>query len=128
MGVIDYRDSRAIYEQIALHFERLILRGVMQEDEQMPSVRALATELATNPNTVQKSYRRLEADGFIYSVKGRGNYVCNAAELVRRKREELVQRFGQLIRESKALELDPRALFEEAGRKDAPSDGRKEVS
>ena len=114
MGVIDYRDSRAIYEQIASHYEKLILRGVLEEDEQLPSVRALASELSTNPNTVQKAYRSLESDGFIYSVKGRGNFVCNAKALVLRKREELVDEFGHLIRESTALELDSDALYKEA--------------
>ena len=117
MGVIDYRDSRAIYEQIASHFEKLILRGVLREDEQMPSVRALASELSTNPNTVQKAYRMLEMDGFIYSVKGRGNFVCDAKQLVLRKRGELVDEFGHLIKESEAMELDATELFEEARKK-----------
>ena len=129
MGVIDYRDSRAIYEQIASHFEKMILLGVLQEDEQMPSVRSLATELSTNPNTVQKAYRSLEMDGFIYSVKGRGNFVCNAAALREKKEEELVTGFSQLIRESRALGFNEADLFEqargEAGHKAAGQNGIK---
>ena len=53
MNFIDYQDSRPIYEQIADRYKLLILKGVLAPDEQMPSVRKLAMELSTNPNTVQ---------------------------------------------------------------------------
>ena len=114
LGVIDYRDSRAIYEQIAAYYEKLILSGVLREDEQMPSVRSLAMELSTNPNTVQKAYARLEKDGFIYSVKGRGNFVCNAQALLKRRRGELRERMAEIIREARDLGLDAEAIFGDA--------------
>ena len=114
MGVIDYRDSRAIYEQIAAYFEKMILRGVLRENEQMPSVRSLASELSTNPNTVQKAYRSLEMNGFIYSVKGRGNYVADAGALLARRKEELVAGFGGLSRESRSLGVNEGELFSDA--------------
>ena len=114
MSVIDYRDSRAIYEQIASHYERLILRGVLQEDEQMPSVRSLAMELSTNPNTVQKAYSRLEGDGFIYTIKGRGNFVCNADMLRERRREELTERMRKLLVEAKEIGVDGGELYDGA--------------
>ncbi len=115
MAVIDYRDSRAIYEQIASHYERLILSGIMEENEQMPSVRSLASELSTNPNTVQKAYARLESEGFIYSVKGRGNFVCNARKLLEKKREELKEKIAAVLREARELGLDIEALLRDAG-------------
>ena len=123
MGVIDYRNPQAIYEQIAMHYEKMILLGVLKEDEQMPSVRALASELSTNPKTVQKAYRCLESDGFIYTVKGRGNFVCNTKELLSRRREELVEGFLGLIRESRSLELSEDELFSEAKTKLGKKDG-----
>lgn len=121
MGVIDYRDSRAIYEQIAAHYERLILCGVLQEDEQMPSVRSLAVELSTNPNTVQKAYSRLEKDGFIYTVKGRGNFVCNADMLRERRKEELAERMTELLSEAREIGVDGGELYERA-KKGLPKD------
>ena len=69
MILIDYKDTRPIYEQIAERFKTLILKGVMQPDEQMPSVRSLAMELSINPNTIQKAYAELERQDFIYTVK-----------------------------------------------------------
>ena len=54
--LINYQDSRPIYEQIVDRYRHLILMGALAPDEQMPSVRSLAMELSTNPNTVQKAY------------------------------------------------------------------------
>lgn len=114
MGVIDYRDSRAIYEQIALYYEKLILRGIMKEDEQLPSVRSLAIELSTNPNTVQKAFSRMESDGFIYSVRGKGSFVSRTVELLENKRAELVERMSVIIHEARELGLDEESLFSDA--------------
>lgn len=75
MILIDYGDKRPIYEQIVEKFENLILSGGLEPNAKMPSVRALAIELSINPNTIQKAYTELERAGYIYSVKGRGNFV-----------------------------------------------------
>ena len=72
---IDYRSQKAIYEQVRDELKKLIMKGVLKEDEQIPSVRDIAGQLAINPNTIQRAYRELENEGFIYSVKGRGNFV-----------------------------------------------------
>lgn len=72
---IDYRSQKAIYEQVRDELKKLIMKGILKEDEQIPSVREFAGQLAINPNTIQRAYRELEKEGFIYSVKGRGNFV-----------------------------------------------------
>ena len=72
---LDYRDSRPIYTQIADNFRKLILSGILQHDDKLPSVRELATELSINPNTIQRAYRELEAEGWIASVAGKGSFV-----------------------------------------------------
>lgn len=51
------------------------MNEVVKPDEQLPPVRTLATELTINPNTIQKAYRELETQGFIYSIKGKGSFV-----------------------------------------------------
>ena len=56
MITIDYQSKLPLYEQITQRFQALILRGVLKPDTQMPSVRTLAVELSTNPNTIQKAY------------------------------------------------------------------------
>lgn len=103
MKIIDYQDSRPIYEQIAESFKMQILKGVLQADEQMPSVRSLAMELSTNPNTVQKAYTELEREGFIYTVKGRGNFVKGDALLKDNKKSELIAEIADLFKEAEEI-------------------------
>lgn len=97
MILIDYSDKRPIYEQIAERFQALIVNGIMEADEKLPSVRALAVELSINPNTIQRAYAELERDGFIYSVKGRGNFVKKDEELFQRQKERLLEEFEKQL-------------------------------
>ena len=76
MIILDYSDKRPIYEQIVEKYRMLILNGILEADEKIPSVRSLAIELSINPNTIQKAYTELERCGLIYSIKGRGNFVA----------------------------------------------------
>ena len=106
MDIIDYHDARPIYEQISSWYKSLILRGVMEPDEQMPSVRSLAMDLSTNPNTVQKAYAELERQGYIYTVRGNGNFVSRTDKLLEDKKHELAQRIAELIGEADELGFD----------------------
>ena len=115
MDLIDYRDSRPIYEQISERYKTLILKGVLEAGEQMPSVRSLAMELSTNPNTVQKAYAELERQGFLYTVKGKGNYVSGGKELMENKKTELVQQLAELLKEADELGMDRDELIRKAG-------------
>ena len=77
---LDYRDARPIYTQIADTFRNQIRAGILAEGDKLPSVRELASELAINPNTIQRAYRELEAEGWIASVSGKGSFVCSKEE------------------------------------------------
>lgn len=103
MITIDYQSKLPFYEQIAERFQTLILRGVLPPDSQMPSVRSLAMELSINPNTIQKAYSLLEQQGYIYSVKGRGNYVADVTALAEQKRQSLLEETEQLLSYGKGL-------------------------
>lgn len=103
MIIIDYKDTRPIYEQIVEKFKKLILKGALQADEQMPSVRSLAMELSINPNTIQKAYAELERQGFTYTVKGRGSFVSGDDGLAAQRREEYMEQILALAKE--ALEI-----------------------
>ena len=96
MIIIDYSDKRPIYEQIVERFQALILNGVMEADEKLPSVRSLAMELSINPNTIQRAYAELERDGYIYTVKGRGNFVRENKDLKLRQQEKLLNKLEEL--------------------------------
>ena len=103
MIILDYKDTRPIYEQIVDKLENLILKGVLQKDEKMPSVRSFAVELSINPNTIQKAYSELERRGFLYTVKGRGNYVALSKELYQIKQDEVKEKLKAVVREAKEL-------------------------
>ena len=75
MFELDVRSRKPIYEQLVDKLKELIMNEILKPDEQLPSVRTLAQELTINPNTIQKAYRELEAQGFIYSLKGKGSFV-----------------------------------------------------
>jgi len=96
--VIDYSDKRPIYEQIVERFRMLILNGVLEADEKLPSVRSLAVELSINPNTIQRAYGELERGGFIYSVKGRGNFVCADQEVLVQEKEKMLNEFMEHLK------------------------------
>ena len=87
---LNYRDSRPIYEQIRDGLRKLIVTGALSADEKLPSVRALAAQLAINPNTIQRAYNELEGEGYIYSVPGKGSFAAaNAAAVLTQVRELL---------------------------------------
>ena len=74
MFTLNYRDSQPIYSQIKDGLRRMIVSGVMEPGEKLPSVRAMAMDLAINPNTIHRAYSELEAEGFIYSIPGKGSF------------------------------------------------------
>lgn len=96
---INYRDPRPIYEQVKDNFRQLIISGALPPDEKMPSVRELAASLTINPNTIQRAYRELEAEGYICSVPGRGSFVCQQDAALETRRAELLSRFDELVGE-----------------------------
>ncbi|MBQ9991662.1 MAG: GntR family transcriptional regulator [Lachnospiraceae bacterium] len=103
MIVLDLKDARPLYEQIVERFKHLILCGALPEDDKLPSVRNLAMELSINPNTIQKAYAELERQGFIYTVKGRGNFVSSSQSLREARKEEIRQQLKSLIREGEMI-------------------------
>ena len=100
MIVIDYKDTRPIYEQVVDKFIDLILKGVLKPDEQMPSVRNLAMDISINPNTIQKAYMELERRGFIYTVKGRGNFVSNPEILLDEQKQKHINEILELSKKA----------------------------
>ena len=68
MIVLDYRDSRPLYQQVKDSLRRMMLTGLLEPDEKLPSVRSLATQLAINPNTIQRAYSQLETEGYVYTL------------------------------------------------------------
>ena len=92
--------------------------------EKLPSIRAMAVELAINPNTIQRAYAELEAEGFIYSVPGKGSYTAHGGGAARRpapdpaRERELIRRLRDAVAELRYLGLKDSeiiALMDESG-------------
>lgn len=111
MIILDYKDTRPIYEQVADKLRKLIINGVLEPDSRMPSVRTLAVELSVNPNTIQKAYAWLEREGFLYTIKGRGNFVTYNEDLHLQMQKEYGEKLLQLIREAGEAGIGREELF-----------------
>lgn len=126
MIIIDYKDTRPIYEQIAEKFKTLILKGVLQPDEQMPSVRSLAMELSINPNTIQKAYAQLEWEGYIYPVKGRGNFVAGTEKLLEERKKSCIEKILLLSGEAAEYGISREEIISEIQKHKPKTTGNEE--
>lgn len=100
---LDYRDVRPIYSQIVDGFREQIVTGVLQTGDKLPSVRELASQLAINPNTIQRAYRQLEMEGWICTVAGKGCFACEKPSQAWEEEDQLMEQFTQTARQLLAL-------------------------
>ncbi len=96
MFVLELQSRVPIYEQMKKKITELVMLGVLQTDEQLPSVRSLARDLGVNPNTVQKAYQELERDGIVYSMTGKGSFIADFA----RQNNVILQQAQSLLKEA----------------------------
>ena len=109
---LNYRDARPINEQVRDELRHLIVTGALPSGEKMPSVRALATQLAINPNTIQRAYAQLEQEGYLYSVSGKGSFVSAGKEQNDLRKKEVLEKLLPQLRELKNLGLTTQELLE----------------
>ncbi|HKM22558.1 MAG TPA: GntR family transcriptional regulator [Lachnospiraceae bacterium] len=108
---IDYQDKRPIYEQVTEKLQNLIVRGVLEADTKLPSVRSYAIELSINPNTIQRAYAELERTGFIYTVKGRGNYVAEKKIWMGNEQSNAISDLEKAILQAKELGISKEEIL-----------------
>ena len=120
---LDYRDSRPIYQQVKDSLRRHVVTGVLLPGDKLPSVRALAGQLSINPNTIQRAYAELEAEGYVVSVTGKGNFVAEGDTQNQARRQELLAKMRPMMEELKALGMTAEecAALWEGGKDDAAS-------
>ena len=119
---LDYRDSRPIYTQIIDGLRQQITAGVLEPGDKLPSVRELASELAINPNTIQRSYRQLEMEGWIVTVPGKGCFVCDNEAQIGQEVERWYTAFDEATASLIALGVSREQMIERirrGGHKDA---------
>lgn len=87
MFQLDLKCRKSIYEQVVDNVKEIIITGILKTEEKLPSVRELSKALTVNPNTVQKAYKELERQGFVYTVSGLGCFVCPADNRITDKKQ-----------------------------------------
>ena len=112
MITIDYRDKRPIYEQIIGQIQKLIVTDVLKAGDKLPSVRMLAMEISINPNTIQRAYMELEKDGWIYTVKGKGNFVSDKSGWMESEKETALTNLKKEIDKAKSLGITKEQIIE----------------
>ena len=98
-----------IYEQLVGQIKNQILSGELPENEPLPSVRALSTTLKISALTVKKAYDKLEEDGFVVTVHGKGTYVAptNHSLAVEARRRAVEEDFTQALDKARAVGMTP---------------------
>ena len=125
MITLNYRDSRPIYEQVKDGLRRLVMSGALLPGDKLPSVRAMASSLAINPNTIARAYEALETEGYIYTVPGKGTFAAEQTDVNRNRKEALLRQFDSAAAELHFLGVTNEEL---AYRLNAPPQPQQEVN
>lgn len=107
---LNYRDAKPIYEQIKDGLRKLVISNSFVANEKLPSVREMASRLAINPNTIQKAYKELETEGYIYTIAGKGSFVAERKEVLGTRNEELLEEFDNVVEELLFLSVNKEEL------------------
>ena len=113
---LDYRDVRPIYAQIISNIKEQITAGILHTGDRLPSVRELASQLTINPNTIQRAYRALEAEGWIVTVPGKGCFVSANSSCQEQEQKRLLEIFDETCAGLKALGMTAEKLAARIGR------------
>lgn len=107
---LNYRDAKPIYEQIKDGIRHLLVSNAILADEKLPSVRELASNLAINPNTIQRAYRELEMEGYVYSKQGKGTFASATSLIHKTRAQELWIAFDDVVSELFVLDVTKEEL------------------
>jgi len=101
-----------IYRQIIQQIEYAILSGRMKAGDRLPTIRALAVELKTNPNTIARAYNEMEIKGILVTQVGSGTYISDKKPVLDddRLNRKIREVLGRFIQEMQDLGVDKREL------------------
>jgi DNA-binding transcriptional regulator YhcF (GntR family) len=106
---MEFKESQAIYLQIADHLCEQILLDRWKPDDRIPSVRELAVQLEVNPNTVMRTCEYLQQYDIIYNKRGIGYFVSENAgkKIIQLKKERfLANELPQFFRNIYLLDME----------------------
>lgn len=110
---LDYQSRTPIYEQIVSSIEKYVALGVLKPNEQIPSIRELATNLGINPNTVKKAYDILEHKKVITSFSTKGTFISSKTdEVLENRKQEEIKKLEQVINSLQSLGMSKKEILE----------------
>ena len=109
---LNYKEARPLYEQIKESIRKMVISNAFLADEKLPSVREMASQLAVNPNAIERAYQELEQDGYVYRRKDEGTFVAKENRVNEIRRRELMQKFDLVVRELSELSVSSNELAE----------------
>lgn len=103
--IINNASMIPIYEQLVDQLKNQIISGKLQEMEALPSVRTLSGTLKISALTVKKAYDKLEEDGFVMTVHGKGTYVAptNRALAAEARRKAVEEDFAKAMEKARSV-------------------------
>ena len=111
--LINHKSSEPIYEQIDTQIKQMILSGTLQDGDIITSVRMLAKELGVGVLTVQKAYDKLQNEGIIETVIGKGTYISSKkmSLLEDEKYQALEVKAKELVKSAKQYNVELEDIF-----------------
>ena len=109
---LDMADGAPIYRQIIRQIEYAILSGRLKSGDKLPTIRSLAVELKTNPNTIAKAYGELEIRGILATQVGSGTFISDKKPEPKDEGPDykIKELLGRFIRDMRALGIEKREL------------------
>ena len=110
---LDYQSRKPIYEQIVQEIERYVALSILKPEEQIPSIRDMATELGVNPNTVKKAYSILESRGVISTYSTKGTFISKKIDSILEKTiNEKIEQIKKYIEEIENYGLTKKEILQ----------------
>ena len=112
--ILNNTSMTPIYEQLVEQVKNHILSGELPENEALPSVRVLSAALKISALTVKKAYDKLEEDGFVVTVHGKGTYVAatNRQLAMEARRRAVEEDFTRALDKASAIGMTPSEIRE----------------
>ncbi|UZN23287.1 GntR family transcriptional regulator [bacterium 3DAC] len=105
---IDYHNTKPVYKQIKEQIKYAIATGELKPDYRLPPIRTLASQLQVNPGTIQRVYRELLSEGYLYTKGSGGTYISREAPVIlaHERQQIITEDIKTCVSKAKKLGLD----------------------
>lgn len=112
--ILNYTSMVPIYIQLMDQIKKEIIDGKIKQNDILPSVRVLSAELKISALTVKKAYDKLEEDGFVTTVHGKGTFVSSANQqlLLEERKKGIEDSFNEAIQKARNLGISDGEILE----------------